>query len=78
MRVRYTAAASRELQQIVTYIADRNPSAAARMVARIEELVSLLANFPRVGRPRARSGVRMLPFPSTLTSFSTAYAWTRC
>jgi toxin ParE1/3/4 len=50
MRVRYAPAARIHLIAIFTYIAERNPRAAARVVARIRSAMDQLRDFPRMGR----------------------------
>lgn len=49
LRPRYTRRARRQLDAIHNYIAERNPKAADRVVARIREAVQLLAEFPFIG-----------------------------
>ena len=51
MRVRYAPEARVHLTAIFTYIAERNPRAAARVLARIRSAVNQLGDFPRMGRP---------------------------
>jgi toxin ParE1/3/4 len=60
MRVRYTETALRELEEIFDYIAERNPNAAASVVARIERVIGWLADFPEMGYP-IENDVRLIP-----------------
>jgi plasmid stabilization system protein ParE len=61
MRVGYTSTALAELGDIFSYIAKHNRVAAARVVAHIEESAARLARFPRMGMPKYKPGVRMIP-----------------
>jgi plasmid stabilization system protein ParE len=61
MRVRYTETALRELDEILSYIADRNITAAASVRARVERLVGQLAGFPYMAQETEQAGVRRLP-----------------
>jgi plasmid stabilization system protein ParE len=61
MRVRYAATALAELSDIFSYIARHDRAAAARVVAHIEESAARLARFPRMGTPKYKPGVRMIP-----------------
>lgn len=60
MRVRYTRTALDEIEDILTYLAGRNPVAASAVAARIEQVVSWIAEFPRIGHALDEE-VRMLP-----------------
>jgi len=51
MRVRYSPKARAHLTAIFTYIAERNPRAATRVLARIRSAINQLSDFPRMGRP---------------------------
>jgi toxin ParE1/3/4 len=50
MRVRYTPRAFSDLEVVRTYIAQRNPAAAGRVIALIEKIVARLADFPESGQ----------------------------
>lgn len=65
MRVRYTAQAVGELEEILSYLEERNPAAAAALSGRIEAQVARLRRFPHLGIPKHKPGVRM----STLGRF---------
>lgn len=48
--IRLLRAAEEDLNEIVTYIAAENPTAAEHMAAKIEKNISLLADNPYLGR----------------------------
>jgi toxin ParE1/3/4 len=50
MKVRYSETALRELSDIFAYIYERNPSAAAAIVDRIERVVLLIGELPFMGQ----------------------------
>jgi plasmid stabilization system protein ParE len=50
MRVRYSETALRELDEIFAYLYERNRSAAAAVVERIERLGTLIGELPFIGR----------------------------
>lgn len=56
MMVRWTREASGDLDDVLAYIANQNPAAAARVCERIEHSVMILADFPRAGRLNPASG----------------------
>ena len=58
MRLRYSAVARRQIRAIGDYIAQDNPAAAKRVVARIQGMARLLAKFPRIGRAGRSAGTR--------------------
>lgn len=58
MRVVYTDDALADLENILSYIAERNPAAAAYVAARIELAVDDIALFPRASRLDPETGVR--------------------
>ena len=61
MRIRYTRRAARNLDQISAYISQENPSAAARVIARIEQVIAHLVYSPGAGSPTTRTGIRRVP-----------------
>jgi addiction module RelE/StbE family toxin len=61
MKVRYTRRALTNIDRIFRSIARDNPDAAARVVARIEGLVSRLADIPYMGEAADIPGIRRLP-----------------
>ena len=58
MRVVYTDDALADLENILSYIAERNPTAAAYVTTRIESAVSDIALFPHASRLDPETGVR--------------------
>jgi toxin ParE1/3/4 len=61
MRVRWTEAAARDLTTICDYIQTNSGAEAARQVAlRIYEPLSLLLQFPQMGRSGKKNGTREL------------------
>jgi toxin ParE1/3/4 len=48
VRVRYLPAALHDLSNIYNYIAERNPQAAAGVIARIRAAIDLLSEFRRI------------------------------
>jgi toxin ParE1/3/4 len=66
MRVRFTRRALANVDRIFRYIARENPSAATRVVGRIEELVAGLADIPELGEAAGMPRIRKLvasPYP---------------
>ena len=61
MKVRYNRRALVQIEEIHVYIAERNPRAAARVIARIEELCEKLSEFPGMGHQSDHSDIRVLP-----------------
>ncbi|MGJ5096397.1 type II toxin-antitoxin system RelE/ParE family toxin [Bradyrhizobium oligotrophicum] len=58
--IRWTRRTLRRLDEIGSYIAEDNPAAAARVVARIILRVESLAESPDIGRPGRVAGTREL------------------
>lgn len=66
MKLRYTTPAARDLDRILTYLAERSPQGARNVQARIQETISLLLEYPGVGQPTSRRGMRRIvvsPYP---------------
>ena len=63
MTLRITQRAQRHLDNIAEYITDRNPSAARRVGARIQEVLDLLNEFPFAGRVGVLEGTREMVVP---------------
>ena len=61
MRVTYSRRALRQLEDIHAYIAERNPQAASRVIARIQELCQKLGDYPGLGTKTDDADVWMLP-----------------
>ena len=61
MNVRYSKAALRELDEIFAYIHERNRTAAAAVVERIERLAALIGDMPLMGHTTNEEDVRVMP-----------------
>ena len=56
MKLRYERGALSDLEEIFAYIAADNPHAAARLVARIEDVAERIADSPLMGQAPRKSG----------------------
>ena len=65
VRIRWLSRALRNLKEEADYVAKDDPSAAARIVADIENAVALLNEQPAVGRIGRVPGTRELVVPGT-------------
>lgn len=63
MKVRYNATALAQLDEILSYIQNETPAAAAAFSERLQRLTRLVAQFPLMGRPTDKPGVRILGIP---------------
>ncbi len=66
MRVRFTPAALRQLDEICAYIARDNPSAAVRVRVRIEHVAAHFGDNPQMGVPMLKGRMRWFavkPYP---------------
>jgi plasmid stabilization system protein ParE len=61
MKVRWSQTALKQLDDIFLYIYQRNRSAAPSVTKRVEELASLLGEFPFIGHLTDEADVRILP-----------------
>jgi toxin ParE1/3/4 len=61
MKLRYERGALADLEEIFSYIAADNPAAAARLVARIEEVAARITASPYLGEATRKSGFRRFP-----------------
>ncbi len=61
MKVRYTATALSEIEDILTYIAKDNPSAAQRMSVTILATIDRVVEFPHIAIESNLVGVRVAP-----------------
>jgi plasmid stabilization system protein ParE len=61
MRLRYERGALADLEEILAYIAQDNPPAAARLVARIEHAAERIADSPYMGEATSRPRFRRWP-----------------
>lgn len=60
MRVRFTGRALADLDAIVAFLNERNPSAAAAVLSTIRQCIAQLSDFPLMGKPTRVSAVRCL------------------
>lgn len=65
MQIKWLKRALRNLKEEADYIAEDDPQAAVRVVARIENAVALLADHPGLGRIGRLPGTRELVVPDT-------------
>ena len=72
MKLRYERGALADLDEIFAYIAADNPEAAARLVARIEEVVGQIAASPYIGEATCKSGFRRFPVGNYLIVYEVA------
>lgn len=63
MKIVWTPEAADDLDTILSFIAERNPSAAASVAARIDHSLQTISQFPRAGRIDAETGTREWPIP---------------
>jgi toxin ParE1/3/4 len=61
MKVRYTDAALREVDEILSYIAKDNPLAADEVAALLQVTVRRIANYPQLATETDDSPVRVAP-----------------
>jgi len=61
MKLRFGRGALADLDEIFAYIAHDNPSAAARLVARIENAAKRIAQSPYIGEATSRARFRRWP-----------------
>jgi toxin ParE1/3/4 len=61
MKLRYERGALADLDEIFAYIAQDNRHAAARLVARIEEVAARIAEMPFMGEATRKSRFRRFP-----------------
>jgi toxin ParE1/3/4 len=61
MKLRYKRSAVSDLDKIFRHIATDNPDAAHRLVARVEEVASLIAAIPYLGQATSNRRFRRYP-----------------
>jgi toxin ParE1/3/4 len=66
MKLGYERGALADLEEIFEYIAQDNKAAAARLVARIEQVVARIAQTPYMGEATRKSQFRRFPVGSYL------------
>lgn len=70
MKLRLTRTAARELDRILTNVAQQHPPGAANVKERIRAAMNLLLQHPYAGRATGRHGIRCMvvsPYPYLLT-----------
>jgi toxin ParE1/3/4 len=72
MKLRYERGALADLDEIFAYIAADNREAAARLVARIEEVAAKIAASPYMGEATRKSRFRRFPVGSYLIVYEVA------
>ena len=65
MTVVWTEPAARDLEQVLTFLSERNPSAASRVATRVQATVRSIGAFPRAGRLDAGTGCHERIVPRT-------------
>lgn len=63
MTVRWRQEAAADLDDILAYIAERNPAAAARVADRIAHSIGSITEYPRAGRRDEDTGCHEWPVP---------------
>jgi toxin ParE1/3/4 len=66
MKLRYERGALADLEEIFAYVAQDNREAAARLVARIEQVAARIAESPYIGEATRKSRFRRLPIGNYL------------
>lgn len=66
MKVRYNRGALADIDEILTYIGERNPKAAAELLARFERTAELIGRAPEIGTLTQRANLRKLVVGSYL------------
>lgn len=65
MNIRFQSTALHDLKHIKQTIAVDNARAAENTILRIDQSISLLEKFPRIGRPGSVPGTREISVPNT-------------
>ena len=60
MRVRLTPRARGDLEDILTFIDERNPAGARNVKRTIRKTVDLIGQYPQSGRPSGEQGTRVV------------------
>jgi toxin ParE1/3/4 len=72
MRIRYGRGALADLDEIFAYVAADSRDAAARLVARIEEVAAKIAASPHMGEATRKFGFRRFPVGNYLIVYEVA------
>jgi toxin ParE1/3/4 len=65
MKLRHSVRASRQLQTIADYLAEKSPAAGRRAKLRIREIAEFLAAHPHIGHNWTLAGTREFVVPGT-------------
>jgi addiction module RelE/StbE family toxin len=63
VKLRHSRRSLRQIDSILSYVAERNPPAADRVRHRIQEAIAMLLAFPGAGHKGAQSGTREFAIP---------------
>lgn len=72
MKVRFNRGALEDINQILDFVAERNPKAAAKLLERFEGVVELIGNTPEIGTRTERSNLRKFVVGSYLLIYEIA------
>jgi toxin ParE1/3/4 len=72
MKLRYGRGALADLEEIFAYFAQDNPSAAARLVARVENAAKRITESPYIGEATSRPRFRRWPVGNYLIVYEVA------
>jgi plasmid stabilization system protein ParE len=61
MKVRYSASASADLDEILVYLEERDPRAAASVAAAVEVTITRIGQFPESAQTTDAPGIRATP-----------------
>jgi plasmid stabilization system protein ParE len=61
VRIRLSPRALRQLDEILSYIEAENPEAATKVAAQIDQVISLLKLYPKLGRTSDHTRLRAIP-----------------
>ena len=61
MRVRYSVRAARDLTSILEYLNDRSPRGARNLKRAVDRTLTLISQFPEIGKLEDEEGTRVLP-----------------
>jgi plasmid stabilization system protein ParE len=66
MKIRYTETSLVEIDGIIAYISKLNATAAARIVARVEQTIANLGDYPELAQTADETNVRRMPSAAIL------------
>lgn len=72
MKVRYNRGALEDIDEILDFVAECNPKAAAKLLERFEGVVALIGNTPEIGTRTERSNLRKFVVGSYLLIYEIA------